>query len=210
MVFSPHLCNYDESPVSIEIHFQRQHCYNPTWCFSAVGFLHFSCTRYKDLSLSPFSSVPGAVWVWADAATFSLIPSCWCLSDTLPSVPETWPSLDSRTLWLNWFTSWVGWRRWACSWKAATLCSSASFWTSMRRYVTALPVLHISTHHHFSPVSAPAGVRHLCEVRAAPGGAAPSWSLLPRPAGPRPRQCGQTGLHHIQVGHQLLKYLLVL
>lgn len=53
----------------------------------------------------------------------------------LLSVPETWLCQGSRTLWWSWFSLWATWLRWASSWREATLSSSASSWTSMRRWI---------------------------------------------------------------------------
>lgn len=132
MVLSPPVCNHQ----SIN---QVQRSISRCSISGLLLELCCLCTLSKDFccSLLYLFKVRGDIFLVGQMRQlFSLISSCCCLSDALPSAPETWLYLDSRTRWSSWSTSWVDWRLWACSWKAATLCSSASSWTSMKRWLT--------------------------------------------------------------------------
>lgn len=156
---------------------------------------------------------------------YSLISSCWCLSDAVLSAPlaqkhdSIWiQGLGDRADPLRGSTGICGPAAGRLQCSAPQLCPgllrNGDWLSGACGNIPAVPLLTISINLFvlFVPclVSAPAGVWHLCEVRAAASGDASGWSLLSSPVGHWPCWCGQTGLHHVQVGQfQLFKIPLI-
>lgn len=146
MVLSPPVCNHQ----SIKSRDPFPDAAFLVFCWSCVVCVH--CPRTSVVLSCIFLKCEGTLFWWDSCGSFSAsfpAAAVYLTLFPLPFAPETWLYLDSRTRWSSWSTSWVDWRLWACSWKAATLCSSASSWTSMKRWLT---LWHMQEYSSSSPV----------------------------------------------------------
>lgn len=161
--FSVHLCWYwvliIKGPTFTEIHFRKAAFLGSPPAGDWISVIFGVIPGCCCFMLCPLSQKHDSVWIQGlcDRAD-SLRGSTGICGPTAGRLPHAAPELRPGLLWDG-------------NWLQFSPCTLKRTRVLLGSYL----------------VSAPAGVWHISEVRAAPGGDASSWSLLPCPVGHRPR-----------------------